>query len=143
MFCTCYSSWVKRESLAHAFLDLRLREFCSRPECEYPRLQKGVMIMFSWGLAAGSRRLIDGLECRFLGKGLCPSVDELEGLSRLVTPGSSCIPTWGHLVVGIGDSSSALLSVGRSAWHKYLVNLIRLGSLALDGKDRSCNLFHF
>ena len=53
--CTCYILRVERESLAHEFLDLRLRGFYSRPECESRGLRKGVMIMFSWGFTAGSR----------------------------------------------------------------------------------------
>ena len=46
---------VERERLAHGFLDLRLWGFCSRPKYELRGLWKGVMFMFSWGFAAGSR----------------------------------------------------------------------------------------
>ena len=55
IFFTHYIPRVERESRAHEFLDLRLRGFCSRPECESRGLQKGVMIMLSWDFIAGSR----------------------------------------------------------------------------------------
>ena len=48
------------------------------------------------------------------GKDYAISVYKPEGLSRLVTLGSGCIPAQGRLVVGVGDSISASVNAGVS-----------------------------